>query len=188
MKNRNQSNSARVRGAAGFTILELLAAITVLAVFLTLALPNFQAAIQNNRLTSATNGFLTAMQFARSEALSRREPVSVCGSSDGATCNDDWETGWIVFVDDNDAGDTTAVIADPNDVLRVWPSFAGDATNSGDDPAFVRFLPNGAADADAGSAYPIEFTMLMPNCTRDNARTIEIERTGRVSAERVDCP
>jgi type IV fimbrial biogenesis protein FimT len=182
---RRNVNIKRARASSGFTILEILIAIVVLAIFLTLAVPSFISAIQNNRLTSATNGFLTAMQFARSEAISRRAPVSVCGSSDGLSCNDDWETGWIVFVDANDPGATTAVV---DEVLRVWPSFAGEAENTGDDPNFVRFIANGAVDDAAGTAYPVEFTMQMPNCTRDNARSIEIERTGRVSAERVDCP
>jgi len=173
-----------LRNQSGFTILEIMIAIVVLAIFLTLAVPSFQAALQNNRLTSATNGFVTAMQFARSEAISRRAPVTVCGSSDGSTCNDDWETGWIVFLDDNNEGTTAAVV---DEVIRVWPTFAGGATNAGDAPNFIRFLGSGLVDGAAGTTYPVEFALEMPGCTGDNARIIEIERTGRVSAQRTGC-
>jgi len=171
----------------GFTILELMVAIIVLVIFLTLAIPSFRTAVQNNRLTSATNGFVTAMQLARSEAVTRRTPVTACGSSDGVKCDAKFTDGWVVFVDATALGSAPPEDVPPGSELRVWPAIDGDATNAGDDPDFIRFIPTGAVDNTTGTTFPITLVLEMPDCSGDNAREIEIAPNGRVSARRVAC-
>ena len=59
-----------------------------------------------------------AINGARSEALSQRNFVTLCRSTDGASCEvdaGDWNTGFIVFLDDN--GDR--VVDDPNDQIVI---------------------------------------------------------------------
>ena len=168
----------------GFTVLELMITVTVLAILATVAIPNMRSTIQNNRMTAQANGFLTAFQLARSEALKRNAPVSVCPSSDGSECGSDWEDGWIVFVDEDSAGSTSTTVGE---LLRVSEGFDGDASNDGDNPSFIRFLASGVADRDAGSGLPVAFDFKTPGCTADNNRRIEVAQTGRTSVTRLSC-
>ena len=68
----------------------------------------------SNRIAAEINGLLGDLQFARAEAIKEGQTVTVCVSSNGATCAgaavSTWQNGWIVFSDVNndhtvDAGD-----------------------------------------------------------------------------------
>ena len=158
--------------ASGFTLMELLIAIAVLAILTTLAVPAFTQFIQNNKLSAQANEMVAAMQYARSEALRRGERVRVCSSSGGAACDGNWSQGWIAMADPN--GDA--------EVLRVWQS--PDA-NLQFDPAngVVDFTREGFTAAAAEQ----QFDMQREGCTSDNARRVLVERSGRVAADRIDC-
>jgi len=168
----------------GFTLLELMIVVLVLIILASVALPSMVSTIQNNRMTAQANGFLTAFQLARTEALKRNDPVSVCPSSDGATCDGDWEDGWIVFVDGNAAGTTTTSV---DEVLQIWDGMQGDTSNEGDAPDFVRYQLDGTVDSDAGTTFPVTFDLEIPDCTADNNRRLEIMPTGRASVTRLSC-
>lgn len=88
----------------GFTLIELMFTIVVLAVLLGIGVPNFRDFIRNSRLTAAANDLLADINLARSEAVKRRVPVTLCKSTDGASCAASTDTTpfrrWIVFVDD----------------------------------------------------------------------------------------
>lgn len=89
------------RGRAGFTLIELMMVLVILAVLLMVAAPSFQESIRRNRLQSTMNGVVTMLAFARAEAVTRGAPVSICASSDATTCTgSNWEQGWLVFLDD----------------------------------------------------------------------------------------
>ena len=87
---------------AGFTVVELMIAIAVLAILVALAVPNFNDATLSARLNGFANSLVAAAQVARSEAIKRNETIRVCASADGDECDgDDWEEGWIVVTDDD---------------------------------------------------------------------------------------
>ena len=70
---RNWSRAKAPRALArGFTLLELMLAITVAAVILGLGAPNMAEFIRNSRMTSAANDALAALHMARTEAIKRR--------------------------------------------------------------------------------------------------------------------
>ena len=166
----------------GFTLLELMITLAVLAILISTAIPAMRTTIQNNRMSGISNEFVTALQLARSEAIKRSAPVSVCASSDQASCTGDWEDGWIVFRDGSAIGQVSATVSE---VLQVWGGMGGGVSNDGDEPAFIRYIPNGAVDRAAD--FPVVFKLEIPGCRGDNNREIEVVRTGRASISRVDC-
>ncbi len=95
----NRAGVLRSALAAGFTLIELLTAITVAGVIMAIAMPSFRYITNSNRIASEINGLLGDLQFARAEAIKEGETVSVCVSTDGATCTGGpaWQSGWIVF-------------------------------------------------------------------------------------------
>ncbi|RKT46775.1 GspH/FimT family pseudopilin [Thiocapsa rosea] len=88
----------RHRKADGFSLIELLFSISILAILLGLGIPSFQGLIERNRVTSATNELITTLQLARSTAIRRNEVVSICPLVDANTCGGSWSSGWMVFI------------------------------------------------------------------------------------------
>jgi type IV fimbrial biogenesis protein FimT len=89
---------ARTTKNRGFTLIEMMIAITVAAILLMIAVPSFRNASLSSQLRSAANDFIASSNFARSEAIKRGTPVTMCVSADGSTCiAGGWEQGWIVL-------------------------------------------------------------------------------------------
>ena len=93
--------ASRTRGriARGFTLVELMVTLSVMAILAAIAAPSFSEALLGTRLSSYANNLASTAFFARSEAIKRNAIVTVCASSDGATCasSGGWEQGWIVM-------------------------------------------------------------------------------------------
>jgi type IV fimbrial biogenesis protein FimT len=89
---------ARTRSHGGFTLIEMMITIVVLAILLGIAVPSFRNASLSGQLRSAANDFIATANFARSEAIKRGTPVTMCVSADGSSCAaGGWEQGWIVL-------------------------------------------------------------------------------------------
>lgn len=130
----------------GFTLIEMMVSLSILAVLATIAVPSFQNLIRDNRLTAETNNLVGHLQYARSEAIKRRMPVTACASADGIVCAETphWENGWIVFTDASGELGEFNPVADggTDELLRVHQTSGGDITILGDRIA-VRYLPTG---------------------------------------------
>lgn len=101
----------------GVTLIELLVTLSILVITVTVAVPSFMDFIARNRVRGVTSELMAALNLARSEAVRRGRPVSVCKSADGATCagvGTNWDSGWIVFV--NEDNDSPAVV-DANETI-----------------------------------------------------------------------
>ena len=90
------------RAQSGFTLVELMVVIAVLAILATIAIPGFQGIVAQNRATSAANELQATLQFARSTAIAQSLPVTVCPADfDPPECSaptTNWAGGWIVLV------------------------------------------------------------------------------------------
>lgn len=133
----------------GFTLLELLVTIAIAAILLAVAAPSFTGIIRGNALSSARDGLYSALQYARSEALTRNVAVAVCAAADENlnACSDDedaWANGWLVFIDSS-TGNGATIAAANTDILRVHEGSNGIevkyVTNGGG--KHVRYLSSG---------------------------------------------
>lgn len=92
----------------GFTLIELMVAISVASILLVIAVPSLTTLVQSNRTSSDANALLTVILLTRSEAVRRGIDVTVCKTTDGETCSTDatvgWHSGVIVFADDDQDG------------------------------------------------------------------------------------
>lgn len=89
----------------GFTLIELMVVLVIVAVLLAIALPSFSVLTLRTKLRSYTNDIVTSVHLARSEAIKRNREITLCVSnSDGTDCNGSgtWDQGWIVLDDPND--------------------------------------------------------------------------------------
>jgi len=102
------------RPQSGFTLLELMVVLAIAGVLFAVGIPAMGNFIRNSRITSAANDVMAALHFARSEAVKRRQPVTLCTSTSAVTdanptcANSPFLTGWIAFVDLNQSGQRDA--------------------------------------------------------------------------------
>lgn len=90
---------------SGLTLIELMVAVAVLAILLSIGIPSFQSLVAQNRATSAANELQSTLQFARSTAIAQARPVTVCAANFATsppTCITsptvrNWSGGWIVL-------------------------------------------------------------------------------------------
>ena len=136
------------RTQAGFTLYELLITVLVIGVILTFAVPNMQDFTQNSRMTSTANDMHAAFHLARSESSRAKSNITICPSSDGASCGGTWESGYIVFVDED--GDLT-VDGGTDSVLRSHGAIAdGVSLAVADDATYFSFASTGLGRPNVG--------------------------------------
>jgi type IV fimbrial biogenesis protein FimT len=169
----------------GFTLMELMTSLAVLAVLVGIATPSFRQFSANSRTSANANSLVNALAIARSEALHQATPVSVCASADSQTCAGtptDWSGGWIVFTDNSGAKGQL----DSTDVLvQAWPKPTGNVTVSlVSTDTYIRF------DA-RGMKTPVSvatFTVSAAGCSGNNASQIALTVTGSPQSTKVACP
>jgi len=139
---------------SGFTLLELMIAVAIGALIMTMAVPSFRNSIDNSRMVSATNEMVMSLTLAKSEAIKRVTYVSVCKSSDGASCTGNttsWDEGWIVFANASSANLGSFDVGD--ELIRAFPGLSGNLSIStlGNVEGFVSFRPSGTLGTNAAN-------------------------------------
>ena len=167
----------------GFTLTELLVTVAVLIVLLVVGVPEYRSMTENNRQVAAINTMVGDLNLARTEAVKRSRTVTLCGSTDGATCDTaNWESGWIVFTDrdrnqDVDAGDGDILIS-RNTGLPAGLTLRGIKFANAD---YIQYHPSGGMlGSDDGTFVVCDSK---PNNTT-RARAVNVTTLGRVSVAR----
>ncbi len=158
----------------GFTLVELMVTVAVIAIVGAIAAPSFRNLILGSRLTGAANEMIAILQTARMTAVGQRATVTVCPSSAGTACGG-LGSRWIAVAV---KGATTTLVRETtlaNGVsVSSSPNLAG-ASNS------FRFTPNGFSAVGANSSGTVAV------CVADMAGTNAVDLSasvGRVSSAR----
>lgn len=117
------------RGGGGFTLIEAIVVVALLAIVATIAAPSFRSFIGTMNSKSAAFDLINDLTVARSEAIKRN------GNTTLVPVAGDWAKGWQV----QDAGGV---------VLRERPALTSALSVSGAAVAGVQFRPNGRLSAD----------------------------------------
>lgn len=137
--------------ALGFTLIEAMTTLAVLAIILALGVPAFAGLRQRAGTANAFHLLTTSLAIARLTAVQRGMPISVCPSRDGLQCRNDvvWDEGWIVYADPTQSTQpaTTDAI-----LQRIDPIDSGLALRSTAGRTRVRFTPRGWASGSNLSA------------------------------------
>ena len=145
---------------AGFSMIELMVTVAVLAILVAIATPSFTAIINNNRLTSSANELVASLQLARSDAVTRNTSVRLCRSADSVSCvgatGATW-AGWITVVE------ATGVVLRVNTVKAPIQVSASPAISDNTDR--VVFRPDGMARTNAGALLEAQMAVCMPTGT-----------------------
>jgi len=167
----------RSRGGSprGFTIVELMVTMLILAIVIGFAVPTFRDAALSSRLTGHANDLLASAQIARSEAIKRNAVVTLCISTDGSTCAGEggWEQGWIVLT-----GDGTVVQRQP----ALAPEFRITETGGRTELLFPPTVVG---------VGPASFTVCRAQPVGSQERVLKVTASGAASVTRTvkgECP
>lgn len=158
----------------------------IAGILLGLGTSSYKYVTNANRVSTEINGMLGDFQFARSEAVRQGQPVSICPSSDGASCSGtNWQSGWIVFSDFNGDG---AVTAGADQVLRTQKAFKSTDTLVPSDAGvtFVTFNREGFATSIPGAdtANGVTFKLNSSPATAQWERCLNINWVGIMATQR----
>lgn len=175
--------------AKGFTLVELMVTVAVMAILAAIAIPNFTSLINSNRLVSQANELVGVVQGARSEAIRYNQRVYVCSSNNGTSCSGSatWN-GWLVFVDrDRNASPAAAEILQQGTVKA--PLLLTSALGNGT----FHFRPDGYARGAAETLLATSFRVCMATTKpAENIRNIVISSGSRLNITKADgggsCP
>jgi type IV fimbrial biogenesis protein FimT len=158
----------------GFSLFELMIVMAIAAILASLAIPAMRSFLQNQQAISAATTLVSALNYARSEAIKEDVStaggggVSICPSSNGVTCDalGNWANGWIVLSSVNPA---------PLAVSGALP--AGMTLTSTPATLKIVFQPNGMTTLPA----MVEFKFC-DSRGANWAREVEVSLTGSIQA------
>ncbi|MCK5696676.1 MAG: GspH/FimT family protein [Gammaproteobacteria bacterium] len=157
---------------SGFTLIELMISLAILAIIISQATPSFANMIHTQKANSEVNKFMSVIFLARSEAIKANKVATLCHSHDGLNCNGIWSDGWILFIDNDsdgrkDAGET--IIKSDTQKYDYQISLSAFGSRH-----YMRFTPLGLTLSQNGS-----FKLCPKNNDHHYARVVIISKTGR---------
>ncbi len=172
----------------GFTLLELIMTIAIASIVITVGVPSFRQTIQVNHKATQVNQILHSLNVARSEAVTRGFPVTICKSADGSSCGGSsvkWEQGWITFLDDdmdadhNESTDGNGSFDANEEILAVSGSLANDYSLKSDNfTSALTYQPAGHI-VDSSKRRTSGYFVLCFNNDINNAGAVFINITGK---------
>ncbi len=159
---------------SGFSLLELLVTIAMVAALFSIAMPSYDDFIKRYKIKAEVNKWLLALNFARQTAITSGNIITLCPSSNKLSCGASWREGAIVFVDLNKNH-----IKDPNEILlhTFDSSFANQQVSwrAFQNRNYLQFQQNGFTWAQNGT-----FRICVAASTLQYNRALIVTRSGRI--------
>jgi type IV fimbrial biogenesis protein FimT len=170
-----QIYNVKYRFNDGFTLLELIVVLAVLAILLSWAIPSLQQSIRNNSILAQGNELIAMLHFAKSEALRRNTDVPILLTAEA--------NGW------------TAIVEDPAELADVEGCVPGQlrcVSHTGallvTDAAQVIYNHRGYIRSEDEAWAPETLFVQHAECVGNHQRRrIEITPTGQISSCSLPC-
>lgn len=167
----------------GFTLVELMVVLAVMAILVTLTAPNLGSFMRSAELTTAASSFVSALNAARSEAMKRNLPAMVMPLD---TAHANWSKGFVAFVDVDRNGDfdeATDIVVMRHPIETAFLAISGNGS-AGATPAYVRYDGSGFSRKINGtvSALSLSFSRndVPPTEIFGQTRRVIVAMTGRL--------
>jgi type IV fimbrial biogenesis protein FimT len=149
---------------SGFTAIEMLVTIAILAIVLSIGVPSFKEIIRSSDMVANSSDMLTALNYARMEAVKRGASVQL-SQRDGSN----WSGGLVVTVTDS------------GEELRLWEAFTTGATVTSKN-SVKNFVFSAAGEVDNNDDLTF-----CDDRTGEEGRSISVLASGAVYAKKVTC-
>ncbi|MDM4770839.1 GspH/FimT family pseudopilin [Solimonas sp. SE-A11] len=137
----------------GFNLLEAMIVVSIVSILAVIGVPSFRDMSASRAVRSHVDDLAGAIRLARTEALKRGVPVTLCRTGDAnaaspsCAAGTDWSSGWLMFVDRNPRG-----TVDANDTLiQVQQASSNTDGIIRTGTATITFIPAGIAPGADGN-------------------------------------
>ncbi|GAA0850678.1 Tfp pilus assembly protein FimT/FimU [Marinobacter szutsaonensis] len=157
--------------SAGFTLIELMITVALIAVIASFAIPQMGRMIDNNRVVSTTNSIVGLLNYSRSESIRRGVRVEVDFSSNPIQASLSSDGTLVRVLEPTEGGISVGV-----------------ATAGGTSTSAIEFRANGMTEPPTdGSGNPED--VLVTVCSGDaTGRRITVSPGGRLTTVDYTCP
>lgn len=166
---------------AGFTMIELLVVMTIVAIFMAMALPQFGGIVAGNKIMGQSNLLLGILNYSRAEAVRRDIQLAVCplnvasnGCASASGGSTDWSYGALVFQDNDHSGSYSA--AKELRRLPLLDSSAANVIKVTTTPALITFREDGHTNLAGTTSFSVF------NCSNKLKSSVELSVFGRSRA------
>lgn len=166
----------------GFTLLELMIVVVIIAITASIGVPSFRDTIRNHRISTLSNELLASMSQARASAIQQNTTVVICMSKNPddtpPDCEDtqDWSAGWVVLADSDRDGTFENKLSD---VRISYPNIIVKTNGAGE----VQFARTGLPVGFNNATYSICDDRKADTDHLDDMRNLVISASGRAKVK-----
>ncbi|RJG48662.1 GspH/FimT family pseudopilin [Motilimonas pumila] len=155
----------------GFSLIELTIVLLIASVLMAMTAAGLGSLSSNSRSYDSANSLLKDITFARNQAVSNNQNVTICSLNASKQCQDNWINGVDVFIDFNKNEQL-----DPDDMLlkRSEPFSTKDDIQFSSQLYSVQYQPDGLTSNLPGS-------LAITYCADKSGSTINIQASGKAS-------
>ncbi|MCV6621281.1 MAG: GspH/FimT family pseudopilin [Cellvibrionaceae bacterium] len=175
----------------GFTLIELMVVVAILGIIVAVAVPGMRSLSEKAQMRANLAKLKSSIQMARSEAVTRREHVVICGTTNNTACRGgsrrQFGDGWIMFVDRNnnmipDLG--AGNCADDEDCMLNVETFVSAQMTIRSQQREIVFNPDGSPGETAGYELRVCAGDADQSNDTEKSATVRIMPTGAISVSK----